>query len=290
MVTKVIEIDPRELKLLELNARYMRHEEFQRLVANIKKDGQLTSAPFACKDGDAYLVLSGNHRVKAAIAAGLEKIVCIVTDEALSEDQKIGIQLSHNSLVGQDDPYVLKQIYEKILDMDWKEYSGLDDKTLEMLDKVTAQSLSEANLSFSSLNITFLPDELQEARAVIDKALEAAKTADETWIAALSQYDRFLNAQDAVSATYNVKNVATAFELILKMFERNITQLSEVYEEEGKDGTWVPIETLIGRNMIPVGSAKVIKKALDRMVANKDITNKNLWQGLEYLAAEYLGG
>lgn len=99
MKTRIIQIDPRELKLLQLNARYMRHEEYQRLVANVKRDGQLTSAPFACKDGDKYLVLSGNHRTQAAIAAGLETIPCIVTDDELSEDQKISIQLSHNSLV-----------------------------------------------------------------------------------------------------------------------------------------------------------------------------------------------
>ena len=48
--TRIIEIDPRELKLLKMNARFMRHEEFQRLVANIKRDGQLTSAPFAALD------------------------------------------------------------------------------------------------------------------------------------------------------------------------------------------------------------------------------------------------
>lgn len=34
-------MDPKSLKLLEVNARFMRHEEFQRLVANIKQDGQL---------------------------------------------------------------------------------------------------------------------------------------------------------------------------------------------------------------------------------------------------------
>ena len=53
---------------------------------------------------------------------------------------------------------------------------------------------------------------------------------------------------------------------------------------------WVPIATLLGRSKIPVGSAKVIKKALDRMVGHGDITNKNLWEGLEYLCADYLGG
>ena len=168
MKTRIIQINPRELKLLKLNARYMRHEEYQKLVANIKRDGQLTSAPFACKDGDEYLVLSGNHRTKAAIAAGLETIPCIVTDDELSEDQKIGIQLSHNALSGKDDLYILKELYDKILDLDWKEYSGLDDKTLEMLDKMTAQSLSEANLDFQTLGMVFLPDELADAQKIIE--------------------------------------------------------------------------------------------------------------------------
>ncbi len=163
METRIIEIDPRELKLLKLNARYMRHEEYQKLVANIKRDGQLTSAPFACKDGDGYLVLSGNHRTQAAIAAGLETIPCIVTDDKLSEDQRVSIQLSHNALSGKDDPFILKELHDSILDLSWKEYSGLDDKTLEMLDKISSQSLSEANLQFQTLSMIFLPDEADKA-------------------------------------------------------------------------------------------------------------------------------
>lgn len=290
METELIEINPKELKLLEVNARFMRHEEFMKLVANIKKDGQLTSAPFACKDGDSYLVLSGNHRTKAAIAAGLEKIPCIITNDKLSEEQKIGIQLSHNSLVGQDDPYILKQLYDKILSIDWKEYSGLDDKTLGLLEKVSLQPLSEVGLEFQTLVITFLPDDLENAKKVIEKAMEAASYADETWVARLSEYDRWLNAQDIVSSSYNVKNVATAFDLILNVFERNLTQLSEAWEENLKESHWVSIETVIGRNMIPVSSAKIIKKAVEKMLGKGDVTKKNLWQALEYLATRYLNG
>lgn len=69
-----LEIDPKEIKLLNLNARYMRHEEFKQLVDNIRRDGQLTSTPFLCREPNGkYLCLSGNHRTKAAIEAGLEK-------------------------------------------------------------------------------------------------------------------------------------------------------------------------------------------------------------------------
>jgi hypothetical protein len=45
----------------------MRHETYAQLVANIRRDGKLTSVPFAFRDGEKYTVLSGNHRVRAAI-------------------------------------------------------------------------------------------------------------------------------------------------------------------------------------------------------------------------------
>src|SRR3990167_530048 len=77
MQTKIIRIDPRKLKLLEVNARFMRHEVFMQLTENIKKDRALTSVPFCAiyqyfnaggviptyEDGTLiYEVLSGNHR------------------------------------------------------------------------------------------------------------------------------------------------------------------------------------------------------------------------------------
>ena len=48
MTIKTMEIDPKEIVLLEENARYMTHEEFNRLVDNVRRDGQLSSAPFLC--------------------------------------------------------------------------------------------------------------------------------------------------------------------------------------------------------------------------------------------------
>lgn len=291
METRIIQIDPRELKLLKLNARYMRHEEYQRLIANIKRDGQLTSAPFACKDGDGYLVLSGNHRTQAAIAAGLKTIPCIVTDDELTEDQKISIQLSHNALAGKDDPYVLKELYNKILDLDWKEYSGLDDKTLELLDKMSAQSLSEANLQYLTLSMVFLPDDLAEAQKVIEAAKSSAKSADTTWLTKKSQYDDWLDAQEDIQSCYGIKNVATAVDLILKVFMRNITQLQEAFENPRDDNKkWVPIETVIGRNKIPAKTAKNLAKAVQRIQGVKKLKDIDLWQALDVLAEKYLAG
>lgn len=289
METRIIEVDPRELKLLDVNARFMRHEEFMQLVANIKKDGKLTSVPFACLEDDGkYLVLSGNHRVKASISAGLEKIPVMVTDDKLSKSQKIGIQLSHNSINGEDDPYILKELYASIADIDWKEYSGLNDKTLELLEKVNAQSLSEANLDFQTLAVTFLPDELEDAQKIIDKAIKASYFADATWLSTSKEYDRWLDAQEKVAESYKVKNVATALDIVLKVFESHINDLSDAWEDNLRDSDWVSIDLVIGRSKIPVKTAKALKSAVDTMMSRKEINKNEIWKSLEIMAQAYL--
>lgn len=295
MNIRIIEIDPREIVLLEENARYMTHEEFNRLVDNVRRDGQLSSAPFLCLEHDGphdgrYKCLSGNHRTKAAIEAGLGKIICLATDDELTEEQKIAIQLSHNSITGHDDPATLKALYEKILDTDLKKYSGLDDKTLELLDKFKSISISEASLQFQTLSAVFLPDELESAQKVINEAISRVKNSDAIWVMRMSEYDRWLDAQEVASAAYNVKNVATSIDLILRVFESNMHQLSEAWEDTTDDKRWVPIESVIGRSKIPAESAKVIRKAIDKMVGSQELSSKNLWQALEYWAADYLAG
>lgn len=286
-----MEIDPKEIKLLEMNARYMKHEEFRRLVDNVRKDGQLSLTPFLCRDDDGrWLCLSGNHRTQAAVEVGLKKIICLATEDPLTKDQRIAIQLSHNSIAGQDDPATLKLLYEEILDVEAKKYSGLDDKTLDLLDKFSSVSISESNLKFQTLQMVFLPDELEEAEQVIDKVREEAKHADAVWLARHSSYDDWLDTQEATMASYGIKNAATAIDLVLKLAARNITQLREGYEDASADKKWVPIETVIGRRKIPAGAAKVISKALNRMQGRGEINSNELWAGLEQLAAAYLSG
>jgi hypothetical protein len=287
-----MEIDPKEILLLETNARYMKHEEFNRLVENVRRDGKLTSAPFLCLEHDGphagkYRCLSGNHRTQAAIAVGLPKITCLATDDPLTEQERVAIQLSHNAISGQDDPATLKALYEQIIDTELKKYSGLDDKTLDLLDKVSIMSISEANLSFQTLSMVFLPDELEAAQKVIGEALERVKKDDAVWLARMSQYEDWMDAQELTASSHNVKNVATAVDLILQQFKRNMAQLSEGWIED-ESSRWVPIESVIGRGKIPAGSARIIRRALDKMAGAKEINARNLWEGLEKMASRYL--
>ncbi|MEW6555097.1 MAG: ParB N-terminal domain-containing protein [Actinomycetota bacterium] len=286
METRIERVDPQDLSLAEVNARYMRHEEFMRLVDNVKRDGKLTSTPFCCEEEGRLLVLSGNHRVKAAIAAGLSEIDVMVTSDPLTQAQRYAIQLSHNAIVGKDDPAILKEIYDAIDDAEWKEYTGLDDATLELLEKVEAMAMSEANLDYRLISISFLPHELERVREVIDEVRKEAP-GKEVWLARADAYDRLLDDLEAAGSAHGIKNTATSLDIILDVFEAHQDDLAEGWVEEDKN-RWVPLVSIFGNDKVPVEAAKVLKQALDRAVGQGIVGPRNLWQLLEYMAADFL--
>jgi hypothetical protein len=279
--TRTFRIDPRKIRLLELNAHYMRHETFARLVSNLRADGGLhgdnplcwrlhddaTQTPITGDDGaPVYEVLSGNHRVKAAIAAGLTEIEVVAIDDYLPPSRRKAIQLSRNAVTGEDDPAILSQIYTSIDDFDLRLYSGLDDKMLKLLDEVDVSALSEAALDFQTITLTFLPHELEGVAAILDRARKSAPSKG-YWLARWADYDRAMDALELAGQSYGVKNTATTLMLILDVFARHITDLQEGYlDAEGAavdPKRKVPTATLLGADTLPAGVAAKLKRALD---------------------------
>ena len=283
-------VDIEDLKLLDKNARYMTNEQFQKLVNNIKKDGGLSSVPFCYKEGDKYKVLSGNHRVMAARAAGFQKILIMYTDKKMSKSEQIAVQLSHNAIVGQDDPAILKELWDEINDVDLKIYSGLDDKIMNELEKVSLEPLSEVNLDYKTLSFLFFPSEIEKVKKVFDEAVEMC-SGDETYAARVEDFNRMLDAMSKVNSAHNIKNAATSLMIILDIFENHLTDLAEGWtNRDASKSEWVPLASIIGTDNIPVEAARVIQKAVQKMMDRGEITKKNLWQALEYWAANYLAG
>jgi hypothetical protein len=297
--TRVERIDLRSLKLLELNARFMRHETFQRLVENLRRDGRLTQTPFAVRPdesvpvdplGAGYVVLSGNHRVQAALQAGIESDFVLLCDDLLPEAQRVAIQLAHNAINGEDDPAILKALYEQIDTIDWKLYAGLDDKALGLLQEVKPVPINEANLSFTTLSIVFLPDELEHVREIFDMARAVAK-AEEYWLVRGASYDPLLDALEMAAASYHVKNQATALDIILQLFMAHLEDLVPGYmTSEGSPvhtGS-VPLAAVTGKLNLPAKSATIIRKAVERLKGTGE--TKTAMEGLVTLAQAYLDG
>ncbi len=298
-------VDPRTLKLLDLNAHYMPAEMYRRLVENIKRDGVLTSTPLCWElhddttrtpqvddDGQPFLeVLSGNHRVQAAIDAGLATIEVQVILGYHDPARRIAVQLSHNSIFGQDDPAILKILYESIPTVEDRVYSGVDDKTIALLEPTKIQPLSEAAFGFQTVSLVFLPDERDAAREAFALAAQLV-AGNEAWLARWTDYGRYLDALDISRATFDVKNVAVALHLILQFFLARAGDLAEhVFNADGdlKDGLpLVSLPVLLRASDLKAKDAAVLQKAIKTLIARADIDPDRPVDALVKLAQHYL--
>jgi hypothetical protein len=172
------------------------------------------------------------------------------------------------------------------------QYTGLDDKALDLLEKVDVASLGEASLDFSSVQFMFLPDELERAEAAFDAARSTA-TADQRWVAELEQYEPVLDALETSRAAYKIGNSATALGVILAVFERHVGELAEGWFDAAsgvpaREGA-APLETVFGARTVPVETAAVVRVAIDRMVQDGSVPEREPWRALEVLAVSRTG-
>lgn len=224
-------VNPRQIKLLQKNARYMSQEMFENLVNNIKNDGALTSLPLCYRDDDdKYIVLSGNHRVQAAVHAGLEQILIIVIKKKLTRQETVAIQLSHNAIEGKDDLVVLKELWDEVEEIDLKLYAGLDTEILKELEKMEYVTISDTRPDFKQVILTFLPEEIDQLNELIKDA-DMIFSRDENYILSRKHYDELFAQVLDIKERYNIVNNPTAF---MKIFELAKLQLEYLNTPEAQ--------------------------------------------------------
>lgn len=292
--TELRRVDPRQLKRRDVNARYMAKETFDRLVRQVERDGCLTSVPLVWEMPNGTLeIISGHHRTEAAIVAGIREIDVMIALGEHSRDELVSRQLAHNAIEGQDDAATLKRMYEEIEDVDWRDLAGLDDAQLKLLAQVNLDSVGEANLEFATLQITFLPSELERAKEQFEEATALAKT-DARWVAAVEQYDPVLDALSTVHSAYDVTNVASALSILLGVFESHLEELrdgwyNERAEQPNHKGR-APMETVFGERTMPAEAAVEIQRAITKAVERGDCDPHRKWTFISLLCADYLAG
>jgi hypothetical protein len=278
-----------QVDFAEKNARYMPSEMFRNLVENISKDAQLASVPLAWLHEDGrYKILSGNHRVQAAMEAGIEWFLVLYTDAKLSRSEEVAIQLSHNAIEGKDDPIILKDLWREIEDVSLKGYSGLDDKALEELPAITLASLKNVNLDYRQISILFLPAEEEMLKQAFEQATGHAK-GNTLYLAREADFDRLLDGLSQTRAAYDIKNTALAIMLILDLYGRHLTDLAEGWAEEDEESTrLIPLASIFGTDKVPVGLGHLLKRVLGKMKDRKLIDDTNLVKAIAIMAEEYV--
>lgn len=210
-------VNPNNVYHVEKNAHYMPSRTYRRLVDNIKRDGNLSSLPFCWNSKDGKIVaLSGNHRIDAARDAGIEQILVLYTDKEMTRSEQVAVQLSHNAIVGTDNKQILRELWDEIFDMEYKQYTGLDETTLETVDAASLDRLRVQSLPLEMVQFLFLPEEIERLDSVV-KALEKVAKPDYVRYAGRREdFDRFL---DAVLKFKEAEGIISTPTAILRMVE-----------------------------------------------------------------------
>jgi len=174
----------RNIEESPVNAQEMSDKDFNRLVKNIKKDGILTTAPLLMDQPskNKFMCVSGHHRIRAAIKAGLDGAHCFVMDE-VDESTRVRIQLSHNDIHGSPNLETLSYLQSLLSDMD---IELVDKQELDGIIKEAQETSIEVPV-FKYINICLL----EKSRERFVDILENISTEkdDINWLVGQEEYE-----------------------------------------------------------------------------------------------------
>jgi hypothetical protein len=273
------------LREQNFNARTMNPSMFKQLVANIKKRGGLESLPFCALAGEKIEVVSGHHRVRAAREAGLKKITVLLDESGLNRSQIAAKQLAHNSISGFDDANILRQIAMLITDVDDMLESFMPkDILLEPAAQLDTLIAPKIDFDFKIVALTFLPHQLDDFKMLIDSM---AGRHDLVAVAPLESFKPFADALIKYSRFMDIRSTGTTVALMTQIA---LKELGEAGFNEESDEPWVSLSGIFGSGTMPKEAADVVKKAVKKMQDEGLVGKKNIWQCIEFWAADYLGG
>jgi hypothetical protein len=193
-----------QLKEQDRNARVQSSGTFKALTRNIKNRGALESLPFVTRQGEDFWIISGHHRVRAAIAAELAAIPVLVDVRPMTRSEIVAKQLAHNSLNGQDDPAMILQLLGEIENVDAMIEAAIDREEIEKLVKANV-SVPDVKVDFQwkTVYLTFLPTQLEDFTELVNLVGES----DMVGVASKEIYDDFVGTMKRLAKTENIRSV-----------------------------------------------------------------------------------
>lgn len=201
----------------DINANKMSDDDFKALCENIGVSG-LSSVPTCYKKEDGrFSMISGHHRLRACKKMHYSKIGILYVEESeLSEDERIAIQLSHNSLHGEDDKNILKLLFAQIKSVDFKKFAHVNMDEIGSLD---TNSLSFIPLQESySFAVVLYADSVDSFTELIGDIKELSAKNNIVMLAdGDKNEDLFLKLKKEIRDKYEIKSSNEAFAKILEL-------------------------------------------------------------------------
>lgn len=210
----------------ELNANEMTGEDFATLCENIGKSG-MSSVPCCYKkENGRFVMISGHHRLRACKKNHFKTMGILYCNESeLSQDEIIAIQLSHNSLHGQDNTSILKKLFEQIQSIDFKKFAHIN---IDEIKPISTEGLSiyalKENFVFS---IILYPDSFQNLDELFGDIREQVKKSDALILADQSNEMLLMKLQQEIGKQYDIKSPAITFAKLLELAAERLTEIQK---------------------------------------------------------------
>lgn len=226
---KYAKVDISLIDEAEMNANEMTGEDFATLCDNIGKSG-LSSVPCCYKkDNGRFVMISGHHRLRACKKLHYKTLGILYCEESeLSRDEIIAIQLSHNSLHGQDNTNILKKLFEQIKSVDFKKFAHVN---IDEIAPVSTEGLSiyamKENFVFS---IILYPDSFQNLDELYGDIREQARKSDALILADQTNEDLLMKLQSEIGKEYDIKSPAIAFAKLLELAKERLIEIQNDHD------------------------------------------------------------
>lgn len=212
----------------DMNANSMTEQEFATLCDNIGISG-LSSVPTCYKKEDGrYTLISGHHRIKACRKLNYKEVGILYVDESdLTNDERIAIQLSHNSLHGSDDASILKKLFSQIKTIEFKKFAHIEIDEIGNID-TSAIAVIPMKETYS-IGIILYQNSKEAFDELVGDIREMSKKSDVLLLAdGDKNEDTFMSLQEEIRSKYEIKSTSVAFAKILELAKK------QLYEEHNQ--------------------------------------------------------
>ena len=212
----------------DLNARVMPPEMLERLTENIRNEKRMESLPLGVLRGDHIELISGHHRVRAAVAAEVLEFPMLVDTRDLSTSAVKAKQLAHNAIAGADDMDMLEQIFSQIdtIEHQLEAFINLGDDVRQAFAESAKIMSEEVVINWPVLAIAFLPLQMRRLEAVAERlAQQVPKDAGVVWAVPEDVAQRFSDALNRVGKSQDIRTVGNILGRMSEIVEAELDRV-----------------------------------------------------------------
>ena len=228
-------VDHRYIREQDINARVMSPDMTDRLIENIRKEKRMESLPFGvAREGHIELV-SGHHRIRAAVAAKVTEFPILVDLRDLSRSQVRAKQLAHNAINGMDDIETLTRIFAEIDNVDdrLESFVTLDATSTQQLDDTVRILNEEIAIEWPVLSFAFLPMQRDKFDIVGERlAKQVPKDSDHIWLLPDEVAQRFTDCLNNLSRAEDIRLNGNIIGRMVEIVEAHLDSQPETAEGE----------------------------------------------------------